>query len=114
MHELSVTQNLLDIALRHGQAANARQITDLYLVIGQLSSIVDESVQFYWDFVAKGTPAEGARLHFQRIPTQVHCLDCELSYQPAGEDLACPTCDGIHIEIAAGDEFYLDAIGVET
>jgi Zn finger protein HypA/HybF involved in hydrogenase expression len=72
MHELAVTESILEIALRHGQPAQARKITDLYLVIGQLSSIVDDSVQFYWDFISKNTPAEGAS--FSRIPAEFCCL----------------------------------------
>ena len=42
MHELAVTESLLEIAVRHARAQNARRITDLYLVIGQWSSIVDD------------------------------------------------------------------------
>jgi hydrogenase nickel incorporation protein HypA/HybF len=114
MHELSVTESLLEIALRHGKSANASRITDIFLVIGQLSSIVDDSVQFYWDIVSKDTLAEGAQLHFQRIPTRVKCLECLSSYEPVSDDLACPDCLSSHIDITAGDEFFLEAINVET
>ncbi len=61
MHELAVTESILEIALRHSGEAGAQRITDLHLVIGELSTIIDESVQFYWDFVSEGTPAD-ARL----------------------------------------------------
>ena len=114
MHELSVTESLLEIALRHGKSANASRITDLFLVIGQMSSIVDDSVQFYWDIVARDTLAEGAQLHFQRIPTHIRCQDCNSSFEPAGDDLACPDCSSTHIDITTGDEFFLEAINVET
>lgn len=114
MHELSVTESLLEIALRHGKSANASRITDIFLVIGQLSSIVDDSVQFYWDIVSKETLAEGARLHFQRIPTRILCLACNASFEPAGEDLACPECQSTSIRVTDGDEFYLEAINVES
>ena len=85
MHELSVTESILEIALRHGDAAGAATITDLFLVIGELATIVDESVQFYWDIVSQNTPAAG---------------------------LCCPVCGGIDIELLAGEEFYLEAIEV--
>ncbi|MCB9457970.1 MAG: hydrogenase maturation nickel metallochaperone HypA, partial [Anaerolineaceae bacterium] len=55
MHELSVTQSILEIALRYGNQNGAKHITHLYLVIGDLSSIVDDSVQFYWDIISRGT-----------------------------------------------------------
>ncbi len=114
MHELSVTENLLELALKHAEPTQANRITDLYLVIGQLSSIVDDSVQFYWDFVSKDTLAEGARLHFKRIPTELLCLDCNKSYLPGEEQLSCPYCDGIRVKILAGNEFRLEAIEIEN
>jgi hydrogenase nickel incorporation protein HypA/HybF len=113
MHELSVTESLLDIALRHAQAANANKITVLNIHVGQLSSIVDDSVQFYWDLVAKDSIAEGAQLNFVRIPTRLRCQDCEHEYQPGEEQFNCPACGSQNIQIIAGKEFFLESIEVE-
>lgn len=113
MHELAVTESIRDIALRHAQAAGAKRVTDVYLVIGRLSSIVDDSVQFYWDIISQGTPVEGARLHFRRAPIEVVCLDCGARYNPPDDDLACPACRSERIRIVAGEEFCLEAIDVE-
>lgn len=114
MHELSVTQSLLDIALRHGQQAGAQRVTDLYLVIGEWSSIVDDSVQFYWDIVAQGTPAEGARLHFERIPARAACGECGREFAPGGESLLCPDCGSSRLRLLTGDQFRLDSIAIES
>jgi hydrogenase nickel incorporation protein HypA/HybF len=114
MHELTITESLLEIALRHARKAEAIRITDLYLVIGQLSSVVDDSVQFYWDIIAKDTPAEGAELHFQRVPTELLCLDCDYQYKPVDNQMACPRCGSIKIKIISGEEFFLEAINIET
>ncbi len=114
MHELSVTQSILEIALRHAESARAARITDLNLVVGQLSSIVDDSVQFYWDMISQGTPAEGSQLHFRRVPTELLCQDCGHRYKPAAEDLACPRCSSIRVKVVAGEEFYLESIEVEA
>lgn len=113
MHELSVTENILEIAVRHAGNANARRITDLYLVIGCLSTMVDESVQFYWDIISKDTLAEGARLHFKRISARMKCNDCNREYSLRADELACPKCDGVNVKILTGQEFYLEAIEVE-
>ena len=114
MHELSVAESILEIALRNGEQAKAGKITDLYLVIGQLSSIVDDSIQFYWDIIAKGTLAEGAQLHFQRIQTHLKCDNCAIEFVPEDGDFACPECNSYKVEIVSGDEFYFEAIEVET
>jgi hydrogenase nickel incorporation protein HypA/HybF len=113
MHELSVTESILEIVLRHAEQARARSITDIYLVLGDLSSIVDDSVQFYWDMLSEGTLAEGAELHFQRIQTEMECQDCESRYQPLEGDLSCPKCHSRKVKIIAGEEFFIDSIEVE-
>jgi hydrogenase nickel incorporation protein HypA/HybF len=114
VHELSVTENLLEIALRHARNAQADKITDLYLVIGQLSSIIDDSVQFYWSIVAKDTPAENSTLHFQRIPARFRCNHCSTEYLYSSETMECPNCHSYDIHILTGKEFFLESIKVET
>jgi hydrogenase nickel incorporation protein HypA/HybF len=113
MHELPVTQNILEIALRHAQESNAKRILSLNIVIGQLATIVDDSVQFYWDLIAEGTIAEGAKLIFCRTPTELLCQDCGRQYTPGLEDFYCPGCRSAHIKIISGQEFYLESIEVE-
>jgi len=113
MHEMAVTQSILDIALDHAARYNAARVTSLNLVIGQLSSIVDDSVQFYWDIISKDTLCEGAVLHFERIPAQMTCQECGQSYSLSHGLEACPHCGSFRIRLIAGDEFRLDSIEIE-
>jgi len=112
MHELGITQNLLDLALRHAEPAGAKKITALHLVIGELSSVVDDSVQFYWDFVSQGTIAQGATLHFERIPAAFECQDCGELF-PRNDGYVCPACGSGRVRVKLGEEFYLKSIEVE-
>jgi hydrogenase nickel incorporation protein HypA/HybF len=114
MHELAVTQNILNIAVRHAMQANAVRVTSLHLVIGQFSSLVDDSVQFYWDMISAGTPCEGAQLQFERRSATLKCLDCDQTYRLTGELTDCPNCHSARIKIVSGEEFYLDSIEVEA
>lgn len=115
MHELPITQNLVDLSLKYGQQAGATKITDLYLVIGDLSSVVDESIQFYWDIISNDTLCAGANLHFERIPAKFACLDCKNEYTiPKGELTACPQCGSIRVKVIQGDEFRLESIDIDT
>ena len=113
MHELSVTQSLLQIVLDHARKADAQRVTDLNLVVGELSSMVDDSVQFYWDIISRNTIAEGARLHFRRIPAELQCMTCFTKYSPKDGELICPQCCGVGAKILAGEEFFLDSMDVE-
>jgi len=113
MHELSVTENLVEIAVRHATEANARQILRIHLVIGELASIVDDSVQFYFDFLSKDTLAEGAELVFNRLPIRVRCGACGHEWPPQTGDWTCPSCGASRAGVIGGREFYVDSIEVE-
>ncbi len=114
MHELAVTQSVLEIALRHAAQAGAKRICGLYLVIGELSSIVDDSVAFYWDMISRDTLAQGAVLHFRRVPVEMLCLDCDRRYTPNLEELSCPVCSGRRVRLVGGDQLQLESIDIEN
>ena len=113
MHELAVTESIIEIAQRHAQQAGASRILRIHLVIGELSSIVDDSVQFYFDHLAQNTLAAGAELVFQRLAVTVRCAACEHTWQPSGADWTCPHCGQPRAKVIGGDEFYVDSIEVE-
>ena len=113
MHELSVTENILEIAVRYAKQNEATRVTDLYLVIGRLSSIVDDSVQFYWDLISNDTLCAGSTLHFERVPAKLTCLECGSEYILDGELIPCPTCGSAKVQVTTGEQFYLDSIEIE-
>jgi hydrogenase nickel incorporation protein HypA/HybF len=114
MHELAVTQSILEIALRHAQTQNAKRITHLYIQMGEWSSIVDDSIQFYWDMISENTIATAATLHFNRIPVSLTCKNCEFTYAPDSKELSCPRCSSSNVKVVSGEEFFLDSIEIET
>jgi hydrogenase nickel incorporation protein HypA/HybF len=113
MHELSVTQEIIDIALEKAKEAKAEKITRINLVIGEMTGIVDDCVQFYFDFLSKDSIASGTTLSFKRIPMQVRCRKCGFSFSPDKSLWSCPQCNQWDVEVVAGREFYIDSIEVE-
>jgi len=112
MHELSVTESVLEIACKHAKKAQATLVTDIYLVIGRLSSIVDDSVKFYWEMISKDTICEKAQLHFKRIPAELVCLECHHKYVLSDELTPCPNCGSARIRVLSGDEFNIESIEI--
>jgi hydrogenase nickel incorporation protein HypA/HybF len=111
MHELSVTQGILDIALG---AAGDRRVTAVNLLIGDLSSFVDDSVQFYFDILSKGTPAESASLHIQRVPGTMACAACGGRFEAkAPLTGVCPACGSGQLLVTGGRELRVESIEVE-
>ena len=113
MHELAVTQSLLDIVLKEASQAGAKKVNAVNLVIGELSGLVDDSVQFYFDFLTKDTAAEGYKLNFKRVPPKMKCRACGEEFSPAPDEWICPKCDQWQAEVVAGKEFYIDSIEVD-
>jgi len=113
MHEMAVTQSILDIAIRHAQQAGAKHIRQINLVIGEMSGVVDDAVQLYFDFLSQETLAAGARLAFERRPAVYRCRACETSFNPPGYEWTCPSCGALDFDIVSGREFRVESIEVE-
>lgn len=113
MHELAVTESILSISEKYAKEAAAVKVTGINLVIGKLSSIVDDSVQFYWDIISKDSLSQGATLYFDRRPALLHCNSCSNEYQIESSLQPCPTCGSPDIFVKSGEEFYVDSIEIE-
>jgi hydrogenase nickel incorporation protein HypA/HybF len=113
MHEFSVTEGLIKMALEEATKAGATRITEIKLVIGDLSTIIDESVQMYFDIMSEGNMAHGAKLVFRRIPAEFCCKDCGLKYNKPKTGYDCPSCGGMGMPTGVGREFYMESMDVE-
>ena len=113
MHELSITQNILSIVVKHAEQAEAQRVCAINLVVGELTGFVDDSIQFYFDMLSPDTLAEGAQLCIRRVPASVHCRSCGEDFQPDGYNWACPACSALGGEILSGREFSVESIEVE-
>ena len=114
MHELSVTESILEIACSYAEKAKASRVTQVNLVIGRLSSIVDDSVQFYWDPMVEGTICAGSKLSLNVFLLFSTAQCCQKDYQIEEELTPCPICGGYQTTIVSGEEFYVDNIEVEV
>lgn len=113
MHELSVTQGILNFAIEEAQKREAKKITSLTVSLGSLSGIIAESVEIYFPLVAEGTIAEGARLIFRRIPATVRCPECNAESELPDFRLRCPACTSRRVELLTGREAYIESIEIE-
>jgi len=81
MHELPITESILKIVLKHAETNNVRQVVTIHLQIGKLSDLEDEWIQRYFDFLSKGTLAQGAKLKIERMPIMIQCNVCSTAYE---------------------------------
>ena len=113
MHELAITQSMLDLVLEQAEKAGAKEVRRINLVIGEMCGFVEECVQFYFNFLGKGTIAEGAALSFRMVPATAQCRGCGKPFELKEFDWTCPYCQGSSLEIIAGQELYVESIEVE-
>jgi hydrogenase nickel incorporation protein HypA/HybF len=113
MHEYSITESVLNLALEKAREANASRITRINLVVGDLSGVVSDCVQFYFDFISKDTIASGAKLDFETKSTMLRCRKCNRDFAPQDRNWTCPECHETGVEIVSGRECYMESIEVE-
>ncbi len=113
MHELAITQSMFDLVLEEAGKAGAKKVEKINLVIGEMTGVTSDCVQFYFDFISQGTLAEGAALSFVMVPSKAQCQGCDKLFELKEFDWACPYCGGSSLQIVAGKELFVESIEVE-
>lgn len=121
MHELSITQSILNQAIAEATKHKAKHIKKIKLQFGEASAIVPECVQFYFNTMKKGTIAENGVLDIEVIPVKLRCPKCkkEIATLPrqarndnvGSYEIACACKKGV--EIISGNDMIIEYIDVE-
>jgi hydrogenase nickel incorporation protein HypA/HybF len=110
VHELSLSSAIVNTVAKH---ARGRRVTVVDLRVGKLRQVIPDTLEFYFEFVARGTVCEGARLEQQVIDASLHCRACDHEWEIEIPAFRCPQCTSSDVEIASGNEFEVEAIEVE-
>ncbi len=113
MHELSITEHLLEDCIKSAREKNASKIRVIHLCIGQLRGIIPDCIQIYLDMLSEGTIAEGARIEAEYLPVKVLCRDCKKEGEISPGHLACPHCKSLKLKLLSGKEFYIKSMEVD-
>ena len=113
MHELSIMQNTMRMALDQVQQARASRVHAIHLRGGALSGVVPDALEFAFETLSRGTPAEGAQLVIEHVPARFWCAPCAKEF--AADDLMaeCPDCQALSVELRGGRELELTSLEIE-
>lgn len=114
MHEYALTKRIVQIVGDTAAAHGASRVTAAHLVIGENTSVIPESVQMYYDIIARGTPAEGATLHVRVVKPEMHCPVCDKNFARPRFSFACPACGALGNPTDVGNEFFVERVEIET
>lgn len=108
MHELSITQSLIDAVLdRTGE----RTVTAVNLRIGPLSGVLPDAMRFCFDVASAGTPLEGATLVIDEPQGVARCRSCRQEFELSDLILLC-LCGSADVEVLGGRELMLMSVEV--
>jgi hydrogenase nickel incorporation protein HypA/HybF len=110
VHELSLSSAIVNTVVKH---ADGRRVTLVELRVGKLRQVIPDTLEFYFEFVARGTVCEGARLEQQVIDARLSCNSCGHEWAIEIPAFRCPECSSSDVVIASGNEFEVEAIEVE-
>ncbi len=113
MHELAITQSILDIAKKAADEHGAKQVKSVRIMLGEYSGVVPQCIQYYFDVISKDTIAEGAFLDIRRLPVVIRCNACGKESRIDRLHVACPLCGSTDLKLIQGREFYIESLEVE-
>ena len=113
MHELGITQSIVEIAERTAREQQAVKILSVTVEVGSLAGVVPESLEFCFEACSNGTLLEGAKLLIEKIPARARCQNCAREF-PLEELLSCcPDCDSGASELLSGEELRIKEMEID-
>ena len=100
MHELSLSQSLIDIVADHARQHGLARVTEVRLEVGALSCVEPRALSFCFDAVARGTASEGAVLSITVVPVDAWCWTCSRTVTVADRSGGCPDCGNATVRAA--------------
>jgi hydrogenase nickel incorporation protein HypA/HybF len=113
LHELGITQSIVEIALRTAAGQQAKKIHSVTLEIGSLAGVVAEALEFCYEACSKGSLLEGSRLIIEAVPAKARCRDCALDYPLTDLLACCPACDSASGDLICGEELRIKEMEID-
>lgn len=112
MHEATLAENILDIALDAAEKNHAAKIFKVGLTLGEMTGVEVEALKLSFDVLKKNTAADCAELVIKRVPISAACNKCGKTFQLERYNFFCPECDGVLI-LRSGRELLIDFVDCE-
>ncbi len=104
MHEMSIAEGIIDIVEKTAKAQGINKIESVRIRVGELAGVDIPSLEFAWDSVTRGGPAEGSRLDIERPEGKAWCMACSKDVPIKKYGDPCPNCGGFQLMPTGGDE----------
>ncbi len=113
MHEFSIAINIIDIASKTAENANAEKINEVEIEVGMLSGVIIEALEFALESAVKNTLLENAKIVIEKVRARAECNNCKAEFEPDNLITQCPVCDSLDFKIIRGRELRVKSINVD-
>jgi len=115
VHELGITQGIVERAREAATQAGAVKVTDLFLTITPAADFQPESIEMYYEMLTdEDELMKGAALHFATAPVPAACLACGREFPTEEAQPACPACGSSQVSFDPHEAMIqLTDIGVD-
>jgi hydrogenase nickel incorporation protein HypA/HybF len=113
MHESQLARSLLHAVLSRAALERARRVVSVRGRIAESEAIAKESVALSFAALARGTPAEGARLLLSVVHLEARCRACQARYRPEHHLLLCASCGSPDGELSGPAGLWIDSMDIE-
>ncbi|NBB98006.1 MAG: hydrogenase maturation nickel metallochaperone HypA [Alphaproteobacteria bacterium] len=107
MHEMSLAEGIRSTVIEQAQAQGFARVTRVRLEIGRFAGVEKPALEFAFDVVMRGSPAEGAELQMIDLPGRALCYDCVAEVEIDDRLDPCPRCGGGKLMPQGGDEMRI-------
>lgn len=113
MHELGLMMSVIENVEESARDAGACSVLGIHLVIGEMTEVVRESLEFAFEVLSEGTLSEGADLVVEEVGCASHCNACGMDFEHDRFHLICPECGSYDTTITSGRDLYIKSIEVD-
>ena len=112
MHELSIMDSALRMAVQYAEEHQATRIHRITMRIGDVSGVAIEALTFAFEVLSPETQAEGVELIIERVPARCWCAQCGQEFEPTSPIFECPRCGTLSRKLLQGREMELASMEV--
>jgi hydrogenase nickel incorporation protein HypA/HybF len=112
MHELSIANEIINIANQYIPAGNKSDILSVKVEIGKLSNILADSLEFCYEALVGDTKLKGSKLIIEEIPVTVECEDCGETTIIENVIFQCKYCKSTKVKLVTGNELKVTELEI--
>jgi hydrogenase nickel incorporation protein HypA/HybF len=115
MHEISICEGLVSLVEKQKKLHEFSRVLKLQVACGVYNCVSQETLNFCFQTIAKGTYMENAVITIHRLPERWSCPACKIDFvrENMKVDPACTRCGSGNVLPLLNSEIYLDNLEVE-